>query len=158
MRTQDYVTEDTFMSRITWIQDMNTKEVLYLLKKKMFACAHVFHCVFVCACVCACNCMFVCGSLYMRILCQRSVVLGQRNRWSTKWDMHGKQSQLHLFELQPLQDVTRLSLPSSTHTQLRETVCVFVCVRTRSVDRGHVILTPVGLESQIWWVATGLSL
>lgn len=41
--------------------------------------------------------------------------------------MHSKQSQLHLFELQPLQDVTRLHLCQIVHAQLSETV--YVCVQ-----------------------------
>lgn len=32
-------------------------------------------------------------NVFRRILCQRGLMWGQRNRWSTKWDMNGKQSQ-----------------------------------------------------------------
>lgn len=85
------------------------------------------------------------------------LVSGQRNRWSTNRDMHSKQSSLYLFELQPRQDVTRLSsLPNSTHTAtVGQTVRVFSCVvRVRLCDSD--LSRP---ESPIWIVsAAGLPL
>lgn len=71
--------------------------------------------------------------------------------------MHSKHSSLYLFELQPRQDVTRLSsLPNSTHTAtVGQTVRVFRCVvRVRLCDSD--LSRP---ESPIWIVsAAGLPL
>lgn len=72
-------------------------------------------------CYCVCTHAYVC--LYNWILCQ--CVLGQRNRWSTKWDMHSKRSQLHLFELQPYR-----TWPDFISAKNRQLYNVCVCVYT----------------------------